>query len=494
MTSESIPIPADLAAPAASSGALQLHTKVLYGIGEISNSIKSYAFGLLLLFFYTSVLGLPGTLAGAATAITLVWDSVIDPLIGHWSDRAHIRFGRRHSFMVVGAVSMGIFFFLIFSPPAGLTAGGLFAWLMVTNILLRTSNSVFMVPYHALGAELSNDYNERTSITGIRAALSLFGTLMVAGLVFVVFFPNVTPGVDPKFNVSGYTAMGAALGIAITVLGLIAVAGTLSQRSRLAEPAAADAAGEDKIGFFAGLLLALKNNSFLMLVLASSIFFLASVINATLAVHYLTYYAQITDSRALSLFSLSFYVGALVGAFVWIRVSKRVEKQRLFIVNTLILAVIMSAAYWLVGPGHLLGTGNVLPLIIGNTLGGFFAAALWVVPASMVADVTDEDELLTGKKRSGTFFGINSFFVQEATAVALLVTGVLIEHFAGLTPGQVAQSAQTAERLGMLFALLPAALYVVAALLMFRYRLTRQRVADIRVQLQAAHSGGETLV
>ena len=492
MTTESIPVPPDLAAPAASTaGALRLHTKVLYGIGEISNSIKSYAFGLLLLFFYTSVLGLPGTLVGAATAITLVWDSVIDPLIGHWSDRVHIRFGRRHSFMVVGAVSMGLFFFLIFNPPAGLAAGALFAWLMVTNILLRTSNSVYMVPYHALGAELSNEYNERTSITGIRAALSLFGTLMVAGLVFVVFFPNVTPGVDPKFNVDGYSSMGAALGIAITVLGLIAVVGTLSQRSRLVEPSESN---EEKTGFFAGLLLALKDQSFLVLVISSSIFFLASVINATLAVHYLTYYAQITDSRALSLFTLSFYIGALVGAFVWIRVSRRVEKQRLFIVNTLILAVIMSAAYWLVGPGHLLGTGNVTPLIIGNTLGGFFAAALWVVPASMVADVTDEDELRTGKKRSGTFFGINSFFVQEATAIALLVTGVLIDHFAGLVPGQVAQAPQTIERLAMLFALLPAVLYIVAALLMFRYRLTRQRVAEIRVELESIRNGEATLV
>lgn len=157
----------------------------------------------------------------------------------------------------------------------------------------------------------------------------------------------------------------------------------------------------------------------------------------------------------------------------------------LFIVNTLILAVIMSAAYWLVGPGHLLGTGNVLPLIIGNTLGGFFAVALWVVPASMVADVTDEDELRTGQKRTGTFFGINSFFVQEATSIALLVTGVLIDHFARLVPGQVEQSALTSQRLGMLYALLPAVLYVVAALLMFGYTLSRKRVQDIQQQLHA---------
>lgn len=462
--------------------ALSTRVKTLYGIGEVSNTIKSFTFGLLLLFFYTSVLGLPGTLVGIATSISLVWDAVIDPVIGHWSDRARVRFGRRHTFMLVGAISMGVAYFLVFRPPAGLPVGALFAWLIVTNFLLRTSNSVFMVPYHALGAELSDDYNERTSVTGIRAVMSLLGTMVVAGLVFIVFFPNVTPGVDPKFNPAGYSSMGMTLGAAITLLGLVAVFGTLSQRSRLARSDADR--GEEKVGFFAGLVLALKNRSFLVLVLSTSIFFLASVINATVAVHYLTYYARITDSRALSLFQLSFYVGGLAGALVWMRVAQRVEKHRIFIVCTLIVAFIMSAAYWLVGPGHLLGTGNVMPLAIGNALAGFFAAALWVVPASMVADVTDEDELRTGKKRAGAFFGINSFFLQESTSIALLVTGVLIDHFAGLVPGQIEQSAQTIDRVAMLFALLPAALFVVAALLMLRYGLTRQRVAEIRARLQ----------
>lgn len=484
MTTEPLSATSEGAVASAAIGTerLSLTTKTLYGLGEVSNSIKSFTFGLLLLFFYTSVLGLPGTLVGIATSISLIWDAVIDPVIGHWSDKAHFRFGRRHTFMVVGAVSMGIFFLLIFNPPAGLTAGALFAWLIGTNILLRLSNSVFMVPYHALGAELSDDYNERTSITGIRAALSLFGTLLVAGMVFTVFFPNETPGVDPKFNPAGYGSMSTVLGIAITVLGIIAVVGTLSYRSKRA--ASVESSNEEKVGFFSGLLLALRNRSFLVLVLATAVFFLASVVNATLAVHYLTYYAQITDSQALSAFQLSFYVGALLGAFVWTRVARRVEKQLIFIVNTLILAFIISAAYWLVGPGHLLGTGNVTPLIVGNTMGGFFAAALWVIPASMVADVTDEDELRTGTRRAGIFFGIYSFFLQESTSVALLVTGVLIDHFAKLTPGQVEQSIQTADRLAILFALLPAVLYVVAALLMFRYRLTRQRVTEIQQQLQ----------
>ncbi len=108
-------------------------TKVLYGVGEISNSIKSYAFGLLLLFFYTSVLGLPGTLVGLATALSLLWDALIDPFIGHASDRVCSRWGRRHPFMILGAMGMGVSFFLVFNPPAGLAAGALFAWLVGTN-------------------------------------------------------------------------------------------------------------------------------------------------------------------------------------------------------------------------------------------------------------------------------------------------------------------------------------------------------------------------
>ncbi|MEA3337609.1 MAG: MFS transporter [Chloroflexota bacterium] len=482
------PVGAGVAALPVRSG-LTLRTKTLYGVGEVSNAIKSFTFGLLLLFFYTSVLGLPGTLVGIATSISLIWDALVDPVIGHLSDRAHFRFGRRHTFMLAGAVSMGIFFYLIFSPPAGLSMTALFVWLVGTNLLLRTSNSIFMVPYHALGAELSDDYDERTSITGIRAALSLLGTLLVAGLMFVVFFPNQTPGVDPKFNAGGYTSMGIVLGLTITVLGAIAVFGTLSQRSRL--PRNGIETQEEKIGFFDGLLLALRNRSFLVLTLATAIFFLASVVNAQLAVHYLTYYAQISSSQAVSVFLLSFYIGGLLGVFVWLRVAQRVDKHRLFVGNTLILAFIISAAYWLVGPGHLLGTGNVMPLLVGNAIGGFFASAIWVVPASMIADVTDEDELKTGKQRSGTFFGINSFFVQESASIAVLITGVLLDYFARLVPGQVEQSAQTAERLGILYGLMPAFLYVMAAVLMLRYSLTRQRVVSIQQELRLKRNGDQ---
>lgn len=475
-------------------------TKVLYGVGEISNSIKTFTFGLFLLFYYTSVLGLPGTLVGAATSISLIWDALLDPLIGHVSDRFRSRYGRRHPFMFVGAILMGVSFFLIFNPPAGLAGAALFAWLLGSNILLRTTNSLFMVPYHALGAELSEDYYERTSITGVRAAFALGGTLIAAGLSFAVFFPETTPGVDPKFNSAGYGRMALVFGAAIMATGLIATLATL--RARLHAPAGAEfpaasgaarltAARRSQAGFWQNLLVALRNRTFLVLTLASALFFLGSVVNATLAIHYLTYYARITDSKALSLFQLSFYVGALIGVAFWLRNLRRFAKHHLFIANTLLLAVLMGMAYFLVGEGRLLGVGDVRPLILVNTIGGFFASALWIVPASMVADVADVDELHTGRRREGAFFGIHSFFMQEGASLAVLAAGFLIDVFARLAPGQIEQSALTVDRIGMLFGLLPAAIYCVAAALMARYTLTPARLHAVQDQLHRQRAEGQ---
>ena len=300
---------------------LTMPTKIIYGIGQISNSIKTFAFGAFLLFFYTSVMGLPGTLAGLATTISLFWDALIDPSIGHLSDKANFSMGRRHGFMLVGAVGMGLSFFAIFNPPAGLGNGGLFFWLIGSNFFLRTSNSLFVVPYQALGAELAQDYQERTSIAGIRSFLALLGT----GLAFSslsLFFPNDGSGVDPKFNPNGYLTMAVTFGILMAVTGLISTFGTLRERYRLPKRAPSS---EGELGFLENLKISITNRSFLSLTLSSALYFLASAVTTTVVVHFLTYYLKISDPAAISLFQAAFFVGGVLGVVFWLRVSPRLE-------------------------------------------------------------------------------------------------------------------------------------------------------------------------
>ncbi|OEU83152.1 MAG: hypothetical protein BA865_15910 [Desulfobacterales bacterium S5133MH4] len=464
-----------------------LWVKVVYGIGQVPNAMKGILFGIFSLYFYTTVMGLSGSLVGIAMAIGLVWDAIIDPVIGTLSDNVEGRLGKRHGFMLLGAAGMGVSFWAYFSPPDNLSTYALFAWLLVTNLLVRTMTSIFGIPYYALGAELSEDYHERTSVSAFRSAFALAGTLMTVALSFILFFPETTHGGDPKLNIEGYWAMGLFSGLVMTLAGLVSMFGTLSYRQFVCHKNKSPFTGTLH-RFFANTMLALRNPSFRMLFISYSIFFLGTVVNATLSIHFLTYYVRITSSKALSLFHLSFFVAALVGVVFWLRASRMIEKRWLYFAGTLSTSIVMGCAFLVLGEGRLFGTGNLLPLLIGHGIAGFFASVLWIIPASMIADIADEDELLNGERREGTFFGLFYFGEQIAAGASVLVAGVLIDWFAGLIPGQTHQSAITISRIGMLYSLLPSALLGIGALFIMRYSLDQHKVIAIQLELAKAQT------
>jgi GPH family glycoside/pentoside/hexuronide:cation symporter len=466
---------------------LDRRTRLAYAAGDVPNAIKMITAGLFGFFFYTSVMGLSGSLVGIAGAIGLVWDAVIDPYIGHLSDRSRSRWGRRHAFMLAGAVTMGLGFWLSFSPPRGLSQWALFAWVLGTGFVVRTATSLYRVPYFALGAELSRDYDERTRITGLRGILGVLGSMATASLSFVLFFPNRGTG-DPKLDYDGYPAMGLAFGVMMT---LFALAATLGTRSWAHVGAASRAAAAPRVTphFLATSWDCLRNRSFRVLFATSSLFFLSVSVNATLSIHFFTYYVEITDSKALSVLKVAFYLAGFLGVLFWLRASRGMQKHRLYVMGTLSAGVIMLAVYFLMGKGNLLGTGHVAALLLCNALVGFFASTLWFVPPSLLADVVDEDELATGERREGSFFGLYSFGQQLAGGLALVLTGVLVDGFAGLVPGQVEQSAETVRRIGMLYAVLPGTLLVIAAGWAMQYKLGRKEVAAIQRQLDGRRAG-----
>jgi glycoside/pentoside/hexuronide:cation symporter, GPH family len=464
---------------------------ILYGVGEIANSVKTAIFGLYTLFFATTVLGLPGVWIGIVGFIALVWDAIVDPFIGYLSDRAGFRFGRRHSFMLAGSLVMGISFWAFFSAPQQLSVPVLFIWLLLTSLVVRTANSMFSIPYYALGAELAEDYHERTSITAIRGGMSMLGSLVASSMSFVVFFPDRVPGVDPKLNPEGYASMGLTFGLAMTVAGFVATFGTLALRPSL-PTAVASPLRQSLRDFCACTTQSLRNPSFRVLFASATLFFLGVVMNSSLLLHYMTHYAVITESVSLSSLQLVFSLGGLVGVGCWLSVSKNFDKHWLYFFAALMTAALMIAATFLVGEGHLFGTDNVLPMLLGYGLSGFFISVQGFIPQSMLADIADESQLATGLRQEGSFFGIFSFGQQLATGLAILLAGGLIQGYAGLIPGEVHQSALTGQRIGILFGVVPAILVVAAAMVILRYRLTRARIIKIQAALRSA--GSATLV
>ena len=457
---------------------ISLSFKILYGIGEIANAIKTVTFSLYAVFFVTVVLGLPGAWIGLVGFVALLWDAVVDPYIGHWSDGEDAG-QNRFRLMVVGAATSGIGYWAFFSPPDGLSTVALCSWLLLANLAMRTATSVFSIPYYAIGNTLSQDYHERTSIAGVRGAASAIGTILTGSLSFILFFPNTPGGADPKLDRAGYAEMGFAFAIVMTAVAFCAV---LAAASRPMEESAAPPARRPT-QFFASVLKALRAPSMRIVLLSISLAMIALSVNGAMLLHFVGFYVKVSDSVAMSALSVAFFSSGLIGTFFWIRVAQGWDKHRLYMISTQVSSVLLFAVVYLFGEGHVFGVGDLRPLIVCYAIAGFFNSILWFIPASMLADVADEGEMITGVRQDSSLFGILSLVQQVATGSGVLLTGLLVDQYLMLPHGGAQPTDESVFRIGVVYGIIPAALFMAAAVTMSRYKLTRTRVAAIRGEL-----------
>ncbi len=477
MNTISKPLPAESAA----KSRLTASRLWLYGVGEIPITASMVLFGLFLLFFYNSVLGLSAPLAGLAFAAGLALDAVLDPFIGFRSDRSRHRLGRRRSFMLGGSLTMGACFALLFCPPRSLGTIGLFSWLLACSVLFRFTTAVYRIPYLSLGAELSEDYDGRTIVMSIRAVCGLVGALISAALSFVLFFRNGTAGADAKLTYANYPKMGVAFGALLTVAGLIAFFGTAGHR----DPAAvADSAHISH--FWAGFRTAMANRAFRAVWSSFTLFYAAVILNATLSVQFFTWCAKITDAATLSQAQVSFGIGACCGIALWMALVRRGEKRTWYAMGVLGTSAVLTGATVLIGPGKLLGVGHAWSLLTGYGIAGIFASALWVLPPSMLADVADQDQSITGSRREGVYFGMLNFGEKIASGFAVLLAGVLVQYFVRLAPGSAIQTPGAVGRLSLLFGLAPGLMLIGSLILILPYNLGRSATRQIQQRLAGA--------
>ena len=455
---------------------LTTRVKVSYGAGGMCDSIKAVASGLFLLFLYTTVLGLPGRFVGLVAGVGLVWDALIDPFIGNRSDRTQGRFGSRHGWMLAGTVGMAVSFFLLFSPPGDLSQAGLIAWLAVTSLVLRTSQSAFTVPYFALGAELDTGYDGRTTVSGYRAAGRQLGALLASGPALVLFF-GTTVESSSRQAAGNYSIMALVLASVIAIAGLTATAGTWQYR-RPGESRAE--VGADRIW-----RSILRNRAFVVLTAAAGLSFFTTILSAALGVYFLTYYVGLRQSSLVTLFGLAVYVGAIGGVALWTRLARRADKQYLCSAALMAGGGLSLATFWIAPAGGLADAIRMPLLVIGSAAAGAAGTGFWVLSPSMLADVAEEHELHSGERRDGAIFGVFSAGLQVAAGLGVALAGFLVDYFAGVVPGTTTQAPSTVVRIGVLTCIVPGVLSILSALLILSYDLTRRRVSAVQTALAA---------
>ena len=207
---------------------LSVKTKLLFASGGLQEAVVS-AGGIVTVLFYNQVLGISAALAGTAFLIASIVDAVSDPLIGAISDRFRSRWGRRHPFMFASALPIAISFYFLYQPLNGLSETGYFVWLVVFLVLLRLSQTFYLIPHDALGAELTDDYDERSSIFGYNSVVQMILTTGTAAILTMVIFSSTPDYQNGFLREPRYLILAITGSVTILFSILLCAFGTLNQ-------------------------------------------------------------------------------------------------------------------------------------------------------------------------------------------------------------------------------------------------------------------------
>lgn len=461
---------------------IKVPTKLAYGVGQAAEAIKNNTFELFLFFYYTQVLGLAGTLAGLALFIALCIDGITDPVIGSLSDGWRSRWGRRHPFMYVSAIPLAVCFYLLFLPPADLGNAGLFAWLACFAVLVRFCMTLYQVPHLALGAELSDDYEERSSLVGYRTAFGLLGSAALVIVGFSFFF-NATPAfANGQLNPAAYPEFALLFAGVMWAAIWLSAAGTHRMIPHLPAPA-------DGLPAFRGsrvmheLRAVLSNRAFLTLFLSMLAFFMMRGVQTTLGLHATTFFWQLTPQE-IQLVTLAIVAGLLAGIPFAKPLCHRFDKKWIFIGGALWALLFHVGPVMLRLYGWLPGNSDpalLLILVLASILGGMGAVQPLVAAGSMVADISDAHELATGMRQEGMFFGGMAFAGKAASGLGHSLAGIFIDLInfpVHVAPGAV--SIDVLHQLAWLYGPGVGLIGLIAVGIFARYDLTRARIHEVQ--------------
>lgn len=464
---------------------ISLATKTSYGAGSIATGVKDTAFNVFLLFFYTQVAELSGALAGAAIFTALVLDAISDPLVGYWSDRWRSRLGRRHPFIYASAIPMGIAFYFLFHPPFEASQSTLFLWMATWAALTRFFMTFYTVPSTALTADMTSNYDERTSLSSFRVLLGWLGGLVFATVGYVVFFAPNEQFADGRLDPLAYHSFALVGAVAIVLAILVCALGTHHLIPKLR------AATEDKTesrGLRADFANILSNRPFIILALI--IFISATCIGFTDAVglYMFTYFWGLSSDN-LAVLTLTAALGTLIAFACVPWLSRKYDKKPVGM-GAVAIVMLLYPAMIVLKIFEVLPVDNaplIFALLCTNAVVTVAAAvALTTVFISMIADATDKNELMTGQRQEAIYASAYTFSYKATSGLGGFLAGIvlqLVRFPTGVDASDV--PTQTLNALGGAVALAIVAFWGLALLVFTRYRLSREEHVEILTELEA---------
>lgn len=425
---------------------LSIGLKTAYGFGSVAYGVKNNGFDYFLLLFYSQVIGLDARLVGVAITTALVFDAVSDPIVGYWSDNLRSRFGRRHPFMYVSAVPVALSYFLLWNPPVGLEQTGLFWYLLVLSVFIRTFITLYETPSSALAPELTDDYHERSSLLSFRYYFGWTGGNAMTVMMFFFIFPALvtTTIEDGRFNRDSYEILGIVGSALIFVSILVSAIGTHGHIPHLKQPPPARQMTLKTI--FKEIFETLANRSFIALFAGALLGAIATGLAAALSFYFYTYLWEFTSVET-GVITMGVFLAAVIGFVLAPIVTRRLGKKK--------GAMIVGLVAFLGAPLPIfLRLIDVLPengtpfvfwfVFVTSVIDVGLIICFQILYAAMTADLVEQSELKTGRRSEGIFFSTVTFVRKSVQGLGLMVASfvlVMAEFPAGATVEQVSDEA-----------------------------------------------------
>ncbi|MES2898234.1 MAG: MFS transporter [Pseudomonadota bacterium] len=448
--------------------------KMAFGLGSTAEAIVYTTTSSFLLLFYNQVLGLPAEKVGLALSLGLIVNALFDPLVGSWSDRTKSRIGRRHPFMFASILPAALCFYFLFNPPSGLSEFLQLFWLAAMNVMLLQCMTLFHTPHLALGAEMSDDYLERSSIMSYNTFFLWIGDTLGWVLCFAWFFragpgyPNgaLDPTRWPVFSAS----------FAVMIIACLFISSMIT-RKRIPYVAQAKV-GQPRFGmveWMRDMGRALTNRNYVVLLIG---FFFLSLMNGVrggLWLYGATFFWGLKNDQ-IAFFAVGSLAGYLFGSAAVTALHRRFEKRWTGAVALAVYsigpAIPLALGYFgVLGPNT---TGLLFILIAFSTLQHAPYSIMTTTVYSALADIADENELKYGIRQEGILYSTRTLFARVDQALGTALAGFvlsLIAFPAKAVPGEVPQTVLMALAAAFVLSAVPG---LIAAIFYAMLRVTRK--------------------
>ncbi|HUX99041.1 MAG TPA: MFS transporter [Candidatus Deferrimicrobium sp.] len=442
---------------------LPLGKKISFSLGNIGGLAVGQSTILLLYTYYLLYLGVPLTPLGISLILVFygIWDALNEPIIGHISDFTRSRWGRRKPFIMIGLIPLIIFSFLIYTPPTN-NALSCIIYLIIILFFYELFVTMVITNWYSLFPELTLEPNERLSVSKFLQIFGLFGLIIGLGVA-----PMIAGSFPTKLQ--GYSMMGLILGM-IAVISMLPTVLFIKERKEYQVKAA------DRISFFKGIKISLRNRTFILFVLVQ---FLLQLSYALVLSSLPLLFEGILGLGELeySLLLLAAFITVIPGLFLWINIAKKHGTKTSLFLSMICFGAVFPLSFIIFNPIIAL----IVLLLAGIGLGG-----LMLLPTILLSDVIDEDQTKTKKRREGLYSGTSGVIVKLANAISWAIIGIMLTIFQidreNLTPATLTPLNELGLRI--LIGVLPLVVIAIGLLCLYKYPLDGAKLAEVQKQVQ----------